>query len=176
LAFWVVCLVLVAAGASKLSEPTPLATALRGLGLPGTASGPRAVALARGIGAAELILGVGGLAIGGALLAVLVAAAYLSFSVVVVLAIVRRLPSCGCFGSRSGAPSPVHAALNAVSAVVALAAAWTAPPAVADALDDMGAGGWWAVLATLVVAVAVIVVDTRGGGTTVGRQQNRGDT
>jgi hypothetical protein len=175
-AFWVVCLVLVAAGATKSTEPAPLATALRRLGVPGTAQGPRALLMARLIGLVEVVLGIAGLAVGGTAVAAAVAVAYGAFTVVVVLAIVRRLPSCGCFGSRSGPPSVWHAVLNGASAALAVLATAASPVPVADALDASGAGGWWALAAVLVAAGLVVVVDTRAGGATVARQHDRGDT
>jgi hypothetical protein len=175
-AFWVICLVLVAAGATKLTDPVPLGDALRSLHVPGTSEPTRAVRVARAIGAAEMVLGVGGLAVGGALIAWLVACSYSAFGLVVVLSIRRGLVSCGCFGARSGAPSPVHAGVNLVSAAVAVIAAVRGTPALADGLDGRAAGGLFVVLGVLAAAVAVIVVDTHSGGATVWRHDSSGGT
>ena len=123
-----------------------------------------------------MVLGIAGLAVGGTFVAAAVAVAYGAFTAVVALAIVRRLPSCGCFGSRSGPPSVLHAVLNGASAALAAAAAVVSPLPVADALDASGAGGWCALVAVLISAGLVVVVDTRAGGATVARQHDRGDT
>lgn len=175
-AFWVVCLVLVAAGATKLTEPAALGDALRALHVPGTASTVRSRQVARAIGVFEMVLGVGGLAVGGALIAWLVALSYGAFGLVVVLAIRRGLPSCGCFGARSGSPSPVHAVVNLLSAAVAVVAALRGTPALADGLDGRGVGGVFVAVGVLLAAVVVIVVDTRSVGATVWRQNSSGGT
>jgi uncharacterized membrane protein YphA (DoxX/SURF4 family) len=152
--FWVTCLVVVVAGVSKLLEPASTATTLGALGVPG---GP---ALARAVGALEVVLGLGGLVVGGPWFAAGVALSYAVFAGVVVLARRRDLPSCGCFGARSAPPSPVHVVVNAVSAAVAGAAALAGPVPVADGLSELGGIG--VVVAGLLVlaTVLVIVVDT----------------
>ena len=153
--FWVTCLVLVVAGASKLLEPSATGSTLQALGLPG------GDALARLVGAVEVLLAMGGLVVGGPVFAAGVAVAYAAFAVVVVVARRRDLPSCGCFGARSAPPSQVHVAVNSVSAVVAAAAAVTAPLPAADGLADLGIGTAVVVAGLVLLATAlVVVVDT----------------
>jgi hypothetical protein len=175
-AFWVICLVLVAAGATKLAEPAPLGAALATLGVPGAGSSAGARVLVSVVGVIEMLLGIGGLAVGGAAFALGVAVAYATFACVVLVALRRALPSCGCFGSRSGPPSRVHAVVNLASAFVAVAAVLRPTPAVADAVEGRGLGGAAVVLAVLCAALVVVVVDTRAGGATVSPQNSSGGT
>jgi hypothetical protein len=164
-AFWAVSLVLVASGAAKLAEPTAFAEALTDLGLGGrqgssSRSAQRWTAI--GVGLVELGIGLTALVLGGAVVAALAAAAYVAFTVVVLVARHRGLASCGCFGARSGTPSAAHAAINAASALVCAAAVLVPPPPVSDglrSLSTVAAAG--AVVAVLVVASAIVVADTR---------------
>lgn len=152
--FWVVCLVLVAAGASKLVAPTATGTTLDALGLPG------GEVAARALGGVELVAGLAGLAVGGRIVAAAVAVAYAAFAVVVALARRRDLPTCGCFGARSAPPSPVHVAVNGVSALVAAAAVALPAPPVADGISGLGATGVVVVGLVLLAAALVVAVDT----------------
>jgi hypothetical protein len=152
--FWIVSLVLVAAGASKVAAPSATGTTLGALGLPG------GDAAARALGVLEVVAGLAALSVGGRPVALAVAVAYAAFAVVVAVARRRELPTCGCFGARSAPPSAVHVAVNAVSAAVAVAAAVAGPVPVADALDGSGATGVVVVGLVLLAAALVIVVDT----------------
>ena len=152
--FWVTCLVVVVAGVSKLLEPSATATTLDALGLPGGAG------TARAVGVVEVALGMGGLVVGGPWFAAGVALSYATFAVVVAVARHRELPSCGCFGARSAPPSPVHIVVNAVSALVAGAAAVAGPVPVADGLADLGGIGVVVAALVLLATVLVVVVDT----------------
>lgn len=164
-AFWAVCLVLVASGATKLSEPEPFAVALAALGRPdhGTHGGqPGARRIAVGVGVVELAIGLAALVLGGAVVAGVAAVAYAGFTAVVLLARRRGMASCGCFGSRSGPPSTTHAALNAGSAAVCAAAAVVGPEPIADGLQGLGVvAAGVVVVGVLAAAVAIVVVDTR---------------
>lgn len=162
-ALWVVCLVLVAAGATKLADPAPLAEALGALGVP---VGSGAVS-ARAIGTVEVVVGVAGLVVGGAAIAAIVSLIYLGFAVLVVLARRRGLASCGCFGSRSAPPSPVHVAMNLLCAIAAAVCASGTPRAPIDSLDQVGPRAAVGIGVALVLAVVVLVVDTRSWGATV---------
>lgn len=162
-AFWAVCLVLVASGATKVAEPASFARALADLGLSGGGHdgsvGRWAAVL---VGVVEIGVGLNGLVLGGVVLALLAAAAYAAFTGVVLVARRRGLASCGCFGARSGTPTLTHAAVNLGSAVVCVAAAVAVPVALSDGLEGMAAGAAAAVvLGVLAVAVAIVVVDTR---------------
>jgi hypothetical protein len=156
-AFWAVCLVLVASGATKVADPESFATALGSLGI----GGPhRWIAVI--VGLAEIGVGLNALVLGGTLVAALAASAYALFAIVVLVARRRGLASCGCFGARSGPPSMIHAALNLGSAAVCAAAAVVGPAALADGLDGLGAGASVAVVVgVLATSSLIVVVDTR---------------
>ena len=164
-AFWAVCLVLVASGATKVAEPDAFASALESFGvLPrrGESLDPSGRWAAVVVGLVEIGIGLNALVIGGPLLGWLAAVAFALFSVVVLVARSRGLSSCGCFGARSGTPTLTHAALNAGSAVVCGAAATRGAEALADGLDGLATGTAIAVVAgVLAVAAGIIVVDTR---------------
>lgn len=156
--FWVACLVLVVAGAAKLGDPSAVAATLSATSRGGLRS-------ARVLGATEVVVGIMALAFGGVYAAAAVAVAYVAFAVVVVLARRRGLQSCGCFGARSAPPSPVHVAVNLVSACVAVAAvastSGAGPIAVTDGLVDLGAvAGTVAAALVVLAATMTIVVDT----------------
>lgn len=166
-AFWAVCLVLVASGATKLVDPTPFAGALSALDPRsrdavhgGTVPSGRVVGTV--VGAIEVVVGLAGLVVGGRAVAAVAAVAYACFAVVVLVARRRGLASCGCFGARSGPPSLLHAVINAGSALACAAAAVTGPVALADGLDGLGvAVAVGTVLAVLTVASLIVVADTR---------------
>lgn len=155
--FWVVCLVLVVAGASKLADPGPIASTLSALGFGGRIVG-------RLVGAVEVAVGITAMSLGGTATGVAVAVAYLAFGAVVVLARRRGLPSCGCFGARSAPPSIVHVGLDVSSALVAatavVAGGGSGPVAVADGLAGLGGAGIVVALLLLLATVTVVVVDT----------------
>lgn len=152
--FWVVSLVMVAAGASKLVDPSATADTLRALSVPGGA------VAARLVGAAEVVVGVAALSVGGPVVAAAVAVLYAAFAGVVVLARRQGLPSCGCFGARSAPPSPVHVVVNVASAAVAAVAVVRDPRPVADALSGEGVTGLVTAAFVVLVATLVVVVDT----------------
>ncbi len=164
-AFWVVSLVLLASGVTKLLDPAPLGAALVELGVvpAGATAGvrDRGALLGRALGAFEVVVGAAALVVGGRVTGVLVTSSYLVFTAIVAASWRRGLRSCGCFGASSSPPGAVHLVLNAVSTVVAFAAVVAPVPAVADGLD---AGVWNPVLVAVLVlagAVGVVVADTR---------------
>ncbi len=158
-AFWAVCLVLVASGATKVSEPDSFAVALDSFGVVGGAPG-RWAAVA--VGVIEIGVGLNALVLGGRAMAGLAAAAYAMFTIVVILARRRGLTSCGCFGARSGAPTLAHAGLNAASALVCAGAAVVGPVALADGLGSVTRGAaTLAVLGVLAVAAGIVAMDIR---------------
>lgn len=155
--FWVACLVLVVAGATKLVSPSGVADTLSALGVGGTGT-------ARLLGAVEALTAIVALTSGGPAPSLVVAVLYVGFAVVVVLARRRGLPSCGCFGARSAPPSMIHVVVDGVSAAVAVAAVATGPvDGPLPAGEGLAALGWsGVVVAALVVfaSVLVVVVDT----------------
>lgn len=122
-------LLLVAAGAAKVSDPSRPAGALAALGWP---SSPRLVRLGA---AAETVLGAAALVMGGPVLALLVAASYLGFALFVMSALRAKSPigTCGCFGQADTPPKPLHVTVDAVLAAGAVAAVATEAPPLLDA-------------------------------------------
>ncbi len=160
-AFWVVSLVLLASGVTKVLDPEPLGVALVDLGVVPRDRSERGAVLGRGLGMVEVVIGGAALVMGGRVTAVLVTLSYAVFTAIVVASWRRGLRSCGCFGASSSPPGPVHVALNVASTAVGLAAVFAAPPAVADGLD---AATWHPALVVALVlagAVGVVVADTR---------------
>ncbi|HEY8547667.1 MAG TPA: MauE/DoxX family redox-associated membrane protein [Acidimicrobiales bacterium] len=122
-------LLLVVAGAAKVADPSRTAGALRALGWP---SSPW---LVRAAAAAELLLGLVVLVVGGRVPALLVAASYLGFALFVMAALRSGTPvgTCGCFARDDTPPSPAHVALDAVLAAGAVLAGALDAPALLDA-------------------------------------------
>jgi hypothetical protein len=175
-AFWVVCLVVIAAGAAKLAEPGPLASLLGNLAPWLSRRNGAAVWSARVVGAVEIVSGLSGLALGGPWSAGAVGALYLAFAAAVVVARRRRLPSCGCFGTRSSPPSVAQVVTNLVSAAVCVAAVLGGVEPVADGVAGRSATGVLVVLGVLCAALAIIVIDTGPWRTTVSPvPRSRGD-
>lgn len=152
----ILALVIAVGGVTKVLSPDAFARTLRALRIPGG----RGVARATGI----IEIGLGGAAVwfGGSALALAVAAAYTVFTVAVVAARRAGAESCGCFGSVAAPPSTVHVVVNAVSAVLALAAAAVAPLGLPETLADQPLAG---VPYLVMVAVGVwltVTIDTTG--------------
>lgn len=116
----VAAVVLAVAGVAKLLDPAATATMLASVGLP---IGPVAV---RGIGLAELGLGVVVLTTAGAAPPALMALAYAMFATTL-WRLRQRSPAtpCGCIGSWSGPPRSRHLVLNSSGAAIGVVAAAT---------------------------------------------------
>lgn len=154
--FWVTCLVLAVAGASKVVDPSEVATTLSALGLGGRRT-------ARLLGAAEVVVAVGAMTFGGRLSAVVVGVAYAAFAVIVVVARRAGLASCGCFGARSAPPSIVHVVVDVASAGIAWVAAANRGGGPAPLTDGITSLGWAGVVVAglvLLATIMVVVVDT----------------
>jgi hypothetical protein len=141
--FAAMAVLLAAGGLAKLARPDGTVRAL------GAASLPNQAALVRLGAAAEVVVGVGALVVGGPVGPLLVAGAYLGF-----VAFLRRsmrrakgAGSCGCFGADEAPPSPVHIGFDVLAAAVAAAAALSNWPGIGSVLADQpGAGLPFAVL------------------------------
>src|SRR3546814_6659786 len=121
----VLAALLALAGAQKVLDPTMTVGALRAMRLP---SSPLLVRVGS---AAELVLGVAAIVVGGAVLWWLVAASYLAFAGFVLAALRKgtMIGTCGCFG-REGTPPPwSHVALNVLLALGGAAVAVQSPGA-----------------------------------------------
>jgi hypothetical protein len=136
------------AGAQKLVDPTMTVGALRALGVPSSS------VLVRAGSAAELVLGVAAITIGGTAVWWAVAASYLAFAAFVVAALRKgtMIGTCGCFGREETPPHWTHVALNGALAGLAGLIAARSPGSPVDALTaDPGT-------AIAVVALAAVAL------------------
>lgn len=113
---WVFALLLVVAGARKLSRPAATGAALQVARLPSDAR------LVRALGAGEVALGGTVLAAGGAAPTAVLAVAYAAFAVFAEHQR-RQGAGCGCFGAATTPATRLHVWLNAGAAAVAAGAA-----------------------------------------------------
>ncbi len=137
---------LVVAGAAKLSRPAPGVADLLGFRAP--------TPLVRLVGASEAAVGIAALLVGGPA-AWAMGLLYASFAVIVLRAVLVKAGLCGCFGRLDAPPSRVHVLGNLALAAVSFAAAGTdtAPvQAVAQSISDRPAVG--AALAVEIVLMA----------------------
>ena len=141
---------LVLAGATKLSRPAPGWADLLGF----RARTP----VVRLVGASEAATGAAALFLGGAA-SWAVGLLYAVFAAVVLRALLAGADSCGCFGRLDAPPSRIHVLGNLVLAGVSFAAAG-APlppiPAVVQAMGDRPAAG--AALAAVVALLAGLLL------------------
>jgi hypothetical protein len=146
-------LLLLAAGAAKVVDPSRTAVALAALGWAVPAGVVRAGALG------EAVLGAATLAVGGRVTAALVALSYAGFGWFVVAALRAGTPigSCGCFGRADTPPRWAHVAVDAAFAGAGLAGAVVG-------VDPLVGAPAWAVAAALAAAGAGLVVLTRRPG------------
>lgn len=126
---------LVAAGVAKAVRPLSTARALYAAGLPAPP------ALARGIGVAEVGVGVWFLLAPSGPAGAALAAMYLAFAGFVGFLLLARpgTASCGCAGASDVPPSVIHLALNILAAAAAASAAFDPPDALAKTLASLGA-------------------------------------
>ena len=128
-------LLLVAAGAAKLSKPAQGFAGLLGFRVPAP--------VVRFVGASEAAVGVAALLVGGPT-AWAVGLLYASFALVVLRAVLAGAGSCGCFGRLDAPPSWIHVLGNLALAAVSFAAAGAdSPPvpAIAQSISDRPAVG-----------------------------------
>jgi hypothetical protein len=151
--FTIAAVVLALGGALKALEPADTAHALRALGIPG---GRLAVRFG---GAAETVLATAALVTAAPVLLGLVAASYVAFAVVVVIALRsgRPISSCGCFGRVDTPPSWVHVGVDAAAAGVTAAAAFASSTAIALP-DVLGEQPMLGIPFLLLVAIGVAFV------------------
>ena len=164
-------LVLVVSGIGKLVDPWPATGAMRDAGLPVPFRG-RAVG-GRALGAAEIAVGLAGLAVPEWWAAAGIAVVYAGFAAFV-LRLRRRDEhvGCGCFGAASTPPGRAHLVLNLTASAVGVAAALAGVPDIVDVFDDgLGAAVPYVVL--LAIGAALVLVgpglaaelgETRAGG------------
>ncbi|MGK2950189.1 MAG: MauE/DoxX family redox-associated membrane protein [Acidimicrobiales bacterium] len=147
----VVAALLALAGAQKLLDPTMTVGALRALRLP---SSPWLVRVGS---AAEVVLGVAAITVGGQVLWLLVALSYVAFGAFVVAALRSgtMIGSCGCFGREETPPHPSHVVLNLALAAVAVAVAARSPEPPLDAIVD-GPGSGLVVVALSALALFLL--------------------
>lgn len=132
---WAGLALLVIAGAPKIVRPLDLMRALRlaGLRVPHV--------LVRAFGAAEVLIGVVGLATGNRVALALAAISYLGFAGFVAMALARKTPlsSCGCFGKTDTPPTRLHVVIVGLLAV-ALGYSVALPAAMASLTQQFSQG------------------------------------
>jgi len=119
---------LVVAGAAKLSRPAPGVADLLGFRAP--------TPLVRLVGGSEVAIGVVALLVGGPL-AWAVGLLYASFAVIVLRAVLAGARSCGCFGRLDAPPSWVHVGGNLALAAASFVAAATGSAPVAEIVQEI---------------------------------------
>ena len=147
-------------GLFKARRPGPTARALRSAGLGALAP------FARPLGVAEVVAGVGALAVGGSAvggpaLAAAVAAFYAGFAGFVALTLVRAAPvaDCGCFGGAESPPTVFHLVLNVLAAAVAVGVAAGGGGGLVDALEGQPLAGIpFLILVAVVTGLAYAVL------------------
>lgn len=144
--FTAVALLLLLAGGAKLVRPDGARRALRRAGVAPPAGAVRAV------GAVEAGAAITAMTTGSRPAALAVAAVYAAL-VAVAWRLRRRRAGCGCFGDDTAPVTGLHLAVNAVGALVALAAA--AWPVGGFATLVSGSTGGGVLVAALAVLVAV---------------------
>lgn len=153
--------VLVVSGVLKLVDTAPTEAMLGAVGLPRSRAAVVLIALA------EIVVGVAAFVFGGVLVCLALAGLYAGFAVISLVLVRRgeRSVSCGCFGRSSATISPVHVAVDAVAAVIALAGAVTAVPGFLDRQPAMEAYGlvdlfFIGLVAALTIAVLTVLPET----------------
>ena len=121
-------LLLMAAGALKLADPSRTVGALRALGWPASPGLVRAGALV------ELVVGAAALVVGGPVAAGLVAASFVAFALFTIVAMRARVPigTCGCFAEADTPPRWRHVVVDLLLAVGAVASIAIGDSSVAD--------------------------------------------
>lgn len=144
-------LLLLVAGAAKATDPSRTVGALAALGWPSSPVVVRAGAVV------EASFGALGLLVGGAIVALVVAASFAGFALFVAAALRSGTPvgTCGCFAYEDTPPHPRHVAVDGAFALGAVVAAVARP----DALIDAPAASWG--LAALLAAAAFFALTSR---------------
>jgi hypothetical protein len=144
---------LVIAGAQKLIDPWPAASALRQAKLPASRS------LVRAGAGVEIALGSLFLVMGTAVLSTAVAVVYLAFAVFVVVAMRTGVDgSCGCFGREDTPPSWLHVVANGVVAVAAVVYAFGDGGAPFDRLAEPSFEAAVLVASTVILGAVLIAM------------------
>jgi hypothetical protein len=127
---------LAVAGAGKVARPDATRVALRQANLPNRRW------MAQALGATEVAIGLGTIAIGGPIPAALTGASYAGFAWFAhrLDRATRGTAGCGCFGANSAPVGRLHVAVNVVIAAIAVAAAATDLDGIAAATDAPWAG------------------------------------
>jgi Methylamine utilisation protein MauE len=151
--FLVAALLVGVAGVLKFRAPSAAAHALRELGIP--AGDP----LVRAVAAGEVGLSVVCVVHPVAVVATVLAAAYVTFAGVAAL-LVRRRVACGCFGEADAPTTGFHALASAVLAGVAAASAIVGPRGLAWLAGPPGPKGVALAVGVAGATYAVVLVYT----------------
>lgn len=147
---------LVVAGALKIRNPVPTASALSGAGIEVGRWTVSALAVV------EVVTGLSVLIVGGAVPAAVLGTLYLGFAAFIALALSRRGDSarCGCFGESDAPPSTVHIVVDAAIALSAYALAATSALPLGEVLTEQpGYGIAYLVLVATGSAAFFLIID-----------------
>lgn len=149
-------LVLVVSGVLKLVDTAPTEAMLGALKL------PRSRWVVDAVGLFEIVVGVAVFVFGGRAAAAAVALSYGAFAVISFVLVRRgdRNVSCGCFGRSSATISPIHVAVDAVAASLAVIAVAVGVPGFFDLQPDLPWFGVPQLLMMVIVAGLTIAVLT----------------
>lgn len=146
-------LLLLLAGVSKAVSPDSTVDAARSAGLP---AGRTSVQL---LAAAEVVIGLGALVVGGWIPALLVGVSYAGFAAFLAVGLVRGdLESCGCFAGDHAEPSWLHVGVDLGFAGAALAVLAGGTDSSLLASYDAGDGILTTALVLLVSGLAYVVL------------------
>ena len=146
-------ILLVWAGVAKAWRPAGTARALSAAGLPAPPS------LVRALAVAEVAIGVGAAAAGGAF-AVAMACSYGAFAVFVGVALRRgwSLSSCGCFGEPDARPTVTHLLVDVALAGVSLAGGAEGLRAISSVARHPAEGAATALVAVVTAGLVVLIL------------------
>ena len=143
--FFMFATLLVVSGVPKLTKPASTARALEAIGLPPSLN------LGRAVGVAEIMVGVGAIAIGGRVLAGALALLYAGFAGFIIVGLrSSSVRSCGCFGSDDTPPSLLHLAIDLGAAAVG---AILAARPIGDLAAVMGETPWAGIPLLLLILI-----------------------
>jgi hypothetical protein len=167
---------LAVAGLPKIVAPASTLKAAREMRLPFVTA-----TTVRAFGAAEVVLAVLAVVVGGRVLALLLGATYVGFAALVARAVGSEdVTSCGCFAGDDSPPSVFHVAIDLGLAVAAFLVVSGGAPSVASMVSHRGAGAvTFAVAAGIVdaglVYLAMVKFPRRSDPLAAWRQSDRRD-
>ena len=147
---------LILAGSAKVFRPDATERLLKDLRVPKLAAFNHRQ-MVRGLGSAEVALGVAALIVEISALALLIGLVFLAFAAVVTVAIRSGSASCGCFGRPDTPPTRAHIVANLALGVSALLASQTPTPLAVMEAQAAGGVGFVGVVGALAGGLFVLL-------------------